>query len=74
MAEETPHWADRVEQIAPDAWEIRFRCPPSELPYYARELLALGPLAEALAPPSLRDLVRDLAAATVANYADDATL
>lgn len=38
---------------------IRFRCPPSELPYYGRELLALGVEATVLGPPELVDLMRD---------------
>jgi len=70
LAEETPHWTGRAVQIGPDEWEIRFRCPPGELPYYAREVLALGPTAEATAPPELRALLRDLVAATAARHAD----
>lgn len=72
LAEDAPDFAGRATQIAPDAWELRFRCPPSELPFYAREIHALGPTGEALGPPALRALLRDLAAATAALYAKDA--
>ena len=70
LAEEASHWTGRAAPIGPDTWEIRFRCPPAELSYYARELHALGPTAEATAPPELRALLRDLAAATAAVYVD----
>lgn len=68
-----PAW-DRARQLAPEAWELRFRCPPAELAYYAHEIHALGPQAEALSPPALRALVRDLATATAACYACDPDL
>lgn len=42
-------------------WELRFRCPPSELPFYARCVLSLGDDARALGPPGLVDRVRDVA-------------
>lgn len=42
-------------------WELRFRCPPAELPFYARAVLSLGGDARAVAPAELVDLIRDLA-------------
>ncbi len=69
LAEEIPHWAGRVGRLDDDTWELRFRCPPGELAYYAREVHALGPTAEALAPPELRARVFAIATATAAIYA-----
>jgi predicted DNA-binding transcriptional regulator YafY len=46
-------------------WQARFRCPPSELPYFARVVFGLGPEATALAPGELRALVRELALGTL---------
>lgn len=51
-----------------ETWEVRLRCPPSELPYYARAVHAAGPDAEAVAPPELRALARELGRATAARY------
>lgn len=42
-------------------WEARFRCPPEELPFYARVLFALGSDAETLRPSSLRATIGELA-------------
>lgn len=36
---------------------LSFRCPPAELPYYARELARLGTGATVLAPAELRELI-----------------
>lgn len=45
-----------------DGDRIHFRCPASELPYYARELLRFGTNATVLAPPELRNYIQaDLA-------------
>ncbi|CAA9566033.1 MAG: hypothetical protein AVDCRST_MAG70-2044 [uncultured Thermomicrobiales bacterium] len=57
------------ERVAPHAWRLRFRCPPDELPYYAREILAMGTDALVLAPDDLRDLVVARAEATLRLYA-----
>ncbi len=71
LAEDAPHWAGHVERVGALVWELRFRCPPGELPYFAREVHAMGPEAEVLAPPPLRALVHDLASMTANLYADD---
>ncbi len=68
LAEDASNWAGRFARLDADTWELRFRCPPAELPYYARELHALGPTAVALAPPALRRLVHERAVATAARY------
>lgn len=62
-----PDFAGRVVDT-PRGLELRFTTPASELAYFARELFAYGPLARVLAPDSLRDLVHDLAANTLALY------
>ena len=72
LAEDVSFWAGRLRQVGAEAWEVRFRCPDGELPYWAREAHALGPHAEVLAPPRLRALVRDLARATAAIHDDPA--
>jgi predicted DNA-binding transcriptional regulator YafY len=70
LAEGARYWAGRTTQVATDVWELRFRCPPGELAYYAREIHALGPTAAVLAPPELRSLVLERAEATAAVYAE----
>jgi hypothetical protein len=60
----------RVARRLPDGgWEARFRCPPAELPYYARVIASLGPEAEAVAPPLVRTMVRELALTTARRHA-----
>ncbi|MGH2531049.1 MAG: helix-turn-helix transcriptional regulator [Thermomicrobiales bacterium] len=70
LADDVHDLEERVCQIAPDRWELRFRCPPSEWPYYARTFLGLGPDMEVVAPAELRHLVRDLATATATQHDD----
>jgi predicted DNA-binding transcriptional regulator YafY len=70
LAEDLAHVGDAVRQIAPDRWELRFRCPPSELDYWARTLYGFGAQAQVMLPAELRVRIRDMLAATVAIYAD----
>ena len=56
------------EETGPDEWYLRFRCPPGELAYYAREITALGADAHIVGPASLRDLVIDQALAVRRTY------
>jgi predicted DNA-binding transcriptional regulator YafY len=42
---------------------IRFRCPPSELPFYGHELIRFGTDVEIVEPPELRNWMRDHLAA-----------
>jgi predicted DNA-binding transcriptional regulator YafY len=71
-AEVEPQFAQVAVEMTAGEWEARFHCPPSELPYYARVVIALGSEAVALAPPELRAMVRDAALATLRHL--DATL
>ena len=64
-AEIEPALVRSAVRLAGGEVEARFRCPPAELPYYARVVFALGPEAAALAPAELRAMVRDLALATL---------
>lgn len=57
------------EQVAPDEWRLRFRCPPGELPYYASEIVTMGQHAHVVGPDHLRDLVIALAEAILSRYA-----
>ncbi len=59
-AEDERGWADHLRDLGDGLWEVRFRCPPSEHPFYARLVYTLGPEAEAIAPAEFRERVRML--------------
>ena len=67
-AEDHPDLGRHLKQVEPDCWEIRFRCPPDELPYYAREFFRLGAGAVAIGPPELRRLIKDHARLVLAAH------
>ena len=55
-----------------DGWsEVRFRCPASELPFYARCALVLGDDCRAIGPASLIQTVRDTARRVLERYSHD---
>lgn len=64
-AEVEPELVRSAVRVVEGEWEARFRCPPAELPYFARVVFALGPEAAALAPNELRAMVRQMALATL---------
>ncbi|MGH2560832.1 MAG: helix-turn-helix transcriptional regulator [Thermomicrobiales bacterium] len=68
LGDDLPRLEGRICQIGPDRWELRFRCPPSEWPYYARTFLGFGPEMEIVVPVDLRRLVHDLASATATKH------
>lgn len=70
LAEDLPNLDAPLREAGPDRWELRFRCPPAELPYYARAFLGFGPEMKILAPPELRRMVGDMARATAGLHAD----
>ncbi|HEV2529688.1 MAG TPA: WYL domain-containing protein [Thermomicrobiales bacterium] len=52
-----------------DGWSVvRFRCPRSELPFYARCVLVLGDDAVAVGPPELVAMIRDVATRTLGRH------
>jgi predicted DNA-binding transcriptional regulator YafY len=68
LAEDLPHAAEGVHQTGDDTWEMRFRCPPSELDYWARTFFAFGHSAHVSAPFELVDAIRELIAAITTTY------
>ena len=50
---------------------IEFRCPPSEIPYYGRELVRFGIAAKVVGPPKLRDFMDALISMLADHYASD---
>jgi predicted DNA-binding transcriptional regulator YafY len=70
MAEDLPHCGDAVRQVGESAWELRLRCPPSDLPYWARTFFGFGPHARVAAPAKLREMIAVMIRATAENYAD----
>lgn len=56
--------------LGADRWEIRFRAPPAELPFYARCVLVLGGDGRAVAPPELVDAVRAAARQALADHGE----
>jgi len=51
---------------------MRFRCPPVELPYWARTFFGFGPQAHVRAPAELRDMVCEQIRSTAVLYAVEA--
>ena len=72
LAEDHPDFAERIQRDGAGGASLRFRCPPSELPYYAREIVKLGTDATVHGPPELVEIVRTLAR-DVAKHHDDAS-
>jgi predicted DNA-binding transcriptional regulator YafY len=70
-------WLEDHPDLARDVTEtasggrLKFDSPSSELDYFARELFALGPEAVVIEPVILRAKIRELAAATLDNHAND---
>lgn len=67
-AEDEPGWADHLTPLDDGCWELRYRCPPSEYPFYARAVFALGSDAEARGPDVFRDMVRALLVSAAQRY------
>jgi predicted DNA-binding transcriptional regulator YafY len=68
MAEDLPHLGETIHQADVSTWELRFRCPPGELAYWARTFFGFGPHARVVAPPDLRAMIRDLIRSVAAIY------
>jgi predicted DNA-binding transcriptional regulator YafY len=67
-AESNRDLRDLLHTDATGAAMLDFRCPPSELPYYARLLAGFGDTVEVHEPAELRDLLRGLGEQLLAHY------
>lgn len=56
-----------------DGGELRFRCPPGELPYYGREFFRLGTDIRVVAPPELQQWMADSLAELLSHVMSSAT-
>jgi hypothetical protein len=61
LMERNPYFSDAIQPLGEEQGLLCFRWPPAENDWLARLLLSFGPDAEVLAPPSLRNLVREMA-------------
>jgi predicted DNA-binding transcriptional regulator YafY len=68
LAEREPHAGGAVTRHADGSGTMVFRCPPSELSWWAGYFLRLGAEAEVVAPPGLRARVHALACSLVERY------
>ena len=66
--EREPHLGSQIAHAADGTGQLRFRCPPAELGYYARTFAALGREAEVITPPELREQIRARARDPLAHY------
>lgn len=67
-AEREPHVGSALRHLDDSSAELRFRCPPSELDWWARWFFAFGSDVDVLAPPELRQRLRELAEKIVGRY------
>ncbi|MEA2573799.1 MAG: hypothetical protein QOH93_1097 [Chloroflexia bacterium] len=58
--ESEPHLGQHIQRHADGTGHLNFRCPPSELDYYARYFAGLSTEAEVHSPPELRELLAQL--------------
>lgn len=65
--ETEPHLGPHIER-AGEGGRLRFRCPPSELDWYARYFAGLGAEADVQAPAELRRLLRQVGADLAERY------
>lgn len=70
LMERDRHLGDSIQPCGEEGGLLCFRCPEEEYGWLVRTLLGLGPDAEALAPESLRQLVRQAALDIVHRYAE----
>jgi predicted DNA-binding transcriptional regulator YafY len=67
-AESNRDLRDLIQTDAEGASRLDFRCPPSELPYYARVLAGFGDAVDVREPAELRDALHNLGEHLVARY------
>jgi predicted DNA-binding transcriptional regulator YafY len=66
--ESEPQLGQHIERLPDGAGRLAFRCPPSELGWFARYFASLGADAEVHAPPELRAGIRELALQLLEQY------
>lgn len=66
--ESEPHLGQKIQRKADGTAHLAFRCPPSELDYYARYFAGLGTEAEVQAPQELRELLAQLSCKLAEQY------
>jgi predicted DNA-binding transcriptional regulator YafY len=62
------HLGDQVERLPDGCGRLTFRCPPSELDWYAHYFASFGEDVEVLAPPDLRERIAQLGRTLVERY------
>ncbi|HEY7032029.1 MAG TPA: WYL domain-containing protein [Thermomicrobiales bacterium] len=70
MAEDLPRRGGVLRQIDDSTWDLRFRCPPSELDYWARTFFGFADHARVRAPAELREMILALIRATANRYGE----
>lgn len=68
QAEDIIDTKGRLRAVDVQTWELRFRCPPGELDYYAHAFFAMASDALVLEPPAVRATIATLARATIDHY------
>lgn len=68
--ESEPHLGQLIQREADGSGRLALRCPPGELNWYARYFAGLGAEVDVLAPPELRDRLRQLGERLAAQYRD----
>jgi predicted DNA-binding transcriptional regulator YafY len=66
--ESEPHLGQAIQRHADGSGVVRFRCPPSELAWYARYFAGFGAEANVESPPELRSLLRQLGEILLRQY------
>jgi predicted DNA-binding transcriptional regulator YafY len=64
------HLASSIQRAVDGSGRLAFRCPPSELDWFARYFASLGDEVTVLGPPELRARLRDLGKALAARYGE----
>lgn len=68
LVESEPQLGQHIERLPGGAGRLAFRCPPSELSWYARYFASLGADAKVHAPPELRASICELALQLLEQY------
>ncbi|HEY0069490.1 MAG TPA: WYL domain-containing protein [Chloroflexia bacterium] len=66
--ESEPHLGQHIQRHADGTGHLAFRCPPTELDYYARYFAGLGAEAQVHGPQELRELLYELGGKLVEQY------